>query len=569
MPMLTITRFFLITAFVVFATLIGVNPIYAYNDGPKLSFTFDDGNRNIYDKGMPIFEKYNLPAVLYGESGPLNSGESWVMTWDQVRDLQNNRGWEIGSHTINHPYLTQLSDEELRKELYQSKQDFATQGIDVKAFASSYGDYDDRTLTQIARYYESHRAAWGGANKWPDRYNDYKLVSREVAHNIPPEEVYGWIDQAIANNEWLILLLHDIVEGEPQPYQYNENDLESIVRYASNQAIEVTTITEGLKFSDAPNMIPNYSFEETDASGWALNWKRNNEIDLTIDANNRGNAPSATRSLKITGGSSQNTAISDMIELEGYPKYLLRMYQNVQDLTSGGWAVWVNEFDSNGVWLGGQWLGGNYGNFIGNRYYEYTPSSTDVRKIEIHVFTESASNLTLYVDSVELRGIGTPTPPKPINNLIKNPSFERTTDGWANNWTRLDDNISIDMNNNGSSPFSTNSLKIPGGANQRVTVSDAIAVDGASSYKLSFYQKLENVSAGGGSAVWVDEFDDNNVWVSGAWLGGTYSDFNGVKSMNYIPTSNDVSNIQVHFFTEAGSEGATLYLDEVILTEIQ
>lgn len=42
------------------------------------------------------------------------------MSWDQVRAL-NAAGVEIGSHTVSHPFLVQLQDDELHRELAESK----------------------------------------------------------------------------------------------------------------------------------------------------------------------------------------------------------------------------------------------------------------------------------------------------------------------------------------------------------------------------------------------------------------------------------------------------------------
>jgi len=42
------------------------------------------------------------------------------MSWDQVREVSAN-GIAIGSHSMNHPVLAQLSDEEQRWELRESK----------------------------------------------------------------------------------------------------------------------------------------------------------------------------------------------------------------------------------------------------------------------------------------------------------------------------------------------------------------------------------------------------------------------------------------------------------------
>ncbi len=412
----------------------------------RITFTFDDGWVEVYQNAMPILAKYNFPAVLFGITGSLNSGEEWIMTWDQVRNLRDTYGWEIGSHTITHPYLTRVSDQQLVDELLGSKQDFATQGIEVKSFATPYGDYNVKVLSEIAKYYQSHRAARGGPNHWPDTYNDYELVCLEVAHNISPMEVQSWVDRAIANDQWLILLFHSIVEDQPEPYEYNVDDFAQIIEYVASKPIAVTTISQGLNFSDQPNLISNYTFSDLDEDNWAKSWLRTDIAHVSIDTNNHGNVFGPENSLKITGGPEQYEARTEIFTLDGAQEHLLRMYQNVQDLITGGWAVWVNEFDYLGDWLGGQWLGGNHANFVGNRYYQYQPTSATVAKVQIYIFTEENSQLTLYVDSVELRAVGsdgessdgsgtqtpttTPTPsptPTPTPSSTPTPTLEPTT----------------------------------------------------------------------------------------------------------------------------------------------
>jgi len=44
-----------------------------------------------------------------------------TMTWDEIRQL-DGAGIEIGSHTVSHPFLVQLTDRELRHELAESKE---------------------------------------------------------------------------------------------------------------------------------------------------------------------------------------------------------------------------------------------------------------------------------------------------------------------------------------------------------------------------------------------------------------------------------------------------------------
>lgn len=725
------------TLFAVFLSTLAIslyaNTALAFEVGPKITFTFDDGNDRVFTKAAPVLANQNMPGVMYGETGPLNSGEDWVMTWDEVRELRDVYGWEIGSHTINHPYLTTLTDEGLVQELLGAKNDFAAEGIDVISFATPYGDYDERVLTAIARYYESHRAAWGGPNFWPYYLNDYELVCLEAKHTISPEEVQGWVDQAIANNQWLILLLHDVVDGVPAEYEYNVDDLAQIVDYVATKPIEVTTLSEGLNFTNQPNLINNFTFSDLDAGNWAESWSRTDSTKVTVDTNDYGNVYGSENSIKISAGAGQYELRSEIMNVDHYAEYLLKMYQNVQDLTAGGWAVWFNEFDDNDNWLSGQWLGGNYSNFIGNRYYEYKPTSASVKKGQIHIFSEANSQFTMHLDSVFFYSLETTldtTPPvitllgdasmnlilgdayiepgataeddvdgdisgliviagdivntsatgtylvtynvsdsagnsapelvrtvnvleevlsdyaylsdlkidgvtvagfspfvldytvelpvgtiivptvtaiaddagsgvgiaitaastipgtttivvtaedmittntytvnfifsEPVESLVPNYSFEDLTNGWANSWTRLDGYIVVDTANNGYEPYPQNSLKITAGINQRIAVSSMIDINASEDYELWFYQRIDNYLSGG-AAVWISEFDDNNNYVSGSWLGGSYGAWDGIRLLDYDPGSSEVSKVNIHLFTERNSS-LTLYIDSVVL----
>ena len=537
-----------------------------YAPQAMITFTFDDGAKRIYENAAPLFEAHNMPAVLYGETGPLNSGEDWVMTWDQVRDLQNRLGWEIGSHTITHPDLTLVSDQQLEQELLGSKQDFAEQGISTKSFATPMGRYDNRVLKAISKHYESHRAAWGGFNVWP--YNNYEIISLEIKHTTSPEEVMGWIDQAKANNYWLVLLLHDVVDGTAQEYEYNKYNLKKIVDYVAASSVEVTTITEGLELSRQINLVSNPSFEVMQ-NGFANTWARTDTANVTVDQNYNGNAPDSRNSLKIIAGANQREAVSGFIPVENVD-YILKMFQNGQNLT-GGWAVWVNEYGSNSNedWLSGQWLGGNYQPFFGTRYYSYTPTSSSVSKIKLHIYTETGSAGILYVDSVSLvkLGVATPPPPPPppvSDNLLLNPSFENLdASGFANGWTNNNASaVTIDKNNNGSGEFSTNSLKITGSTTQNIAFSSMVEIDDTTAtYEISYYARTDNWQSGG-IAIWVSEYDASKGWLGGQWLGGVYEPVNGVLTYSFVASNYYTRYIDLHLFTETNSQ-MTLYIDDI------
>ncbi len=80
--------------------------------------TFDDGYSNNFEYCLPELEKYNFKATFYVTTSLINSEMGF--TEDQVRTL-SEKGMEIGSHTVNHVFLSNLTDDKLYYELEESK----------------------------------------------------------------------------------------------------------------------------------------------------------------------------------------------------------------------------------------------------------------------------------------------------------------------------------------------------------------------------------------------------------------------------------------------------------------
>lgn len=99
--------------------------------------TFDDAYRSVRN-ALPALERLGFPATVFACTGfadrdgaPLavpeladeadrHPAELATMGWDDLRELAE-RGVEIGSHTVGHAHLTQLDEEELHRELVDSK----------------------------------------------------------------------------------------------------------------------------------------------------------------------------------------------------------------------------------------------------------------------------------------------------------------------------------------------------------------------------------------------------------------------------------------------------------------
>lgn len=101
-----------------------------------LHVTFDDAYRNI-EAGLRVLEQLEVPATVFVCSGLADDGRrldvpevrersrlypqaTETMDWNALRAIRS-RGFDIGSHTVNHPHLTRLSSSQLEEELVESR----------------------------------------------------------------------------------------------------------------------------------------------------------------------------------------------------------------------------------------------------------------------------------------------------------------------------------------------------------------------------------------------------------------------------------------------------------------
>lgn len=81
--------------------------------------TFDDGFRDYYYNAFPVLKKYNLHAIVYMIANHI--GRSGNLTVEMLREMIDSGVFELGSHTLNHAWLSQVGLEEARREIFESK----------------------------------------------------------------------------------------------------------------------------------------------------------------------------------------------------------------------------------------------------------------------------------------------------------------------------------------------------------------------------------------------------------------------------------------------------------------
>lgn len=105
--------------------------------------TFDDGYFDFYTEAVPILKKYNftatvfLPTSFIDQNRPFHNGKK-CMTWNLILELKD-QGIRFGSHTENHPKLSEINSDMVEKELGNSKKKIEDKiGSEVQSFSYPY-----------------------------------------------------------------------------------------------------------------------------------------------------------------------------------------------------------------------------------------------------------------------------------------------------------------------------------------------------------------------------------------------------------------------------------------------
>ncbi len=106
--------------------------------------SFDDGYTGQWRDARPTLRALGWPGVLNLELQNLGDVPPW-----QIRQMIA-AGWEIDSHTLTHPDLTTVGDDQLRHELVESRAQLRRQfGVPAAFFCYPAGRFDARVVAAV------------------------------------------------------------------------------------------------------------------------------------------------------------------------------------------------------------------------------------------------------------------------------------------------------------------------------------------------------------------------------------------------------------------------------------
>ena len=192
---------------------------------PCVALTFDDGPSVFTEGLLDILKEHNVRATFF-----ILGSRARIQSETVYRTFQE--GHEIGSHTWDHPLLTDLSDEQIQQQLQQTDE-IITQiiGEPSRHLRPPYGGYDDRVLEVSGVPF----IFWSvDPLDWRDR--DAEIVAARIIDSPPGA----------------IILAHDI-------HETTVDAVPAIIVALKNQGIYFVTVT---KLFVPQELLPGYVYSQ-------------------------------------------------------------------------------------------------------------------------------------------------------------------------------------------------------------------------------------------------------------------------------------------------------------------
>jgi peptidoglycan/xylan/chitin deacetylase (PgdA/CDA1 family) len=210
-------------------------------DDKKVILTFDDGYEDFYRNAFPFLKRYDFTACVFIITGYVGEKSNWDynwgrykrrhLSWPQIIEI-SKAGFEIGSHTVNHPDLTKIPASYLTHELKVSKQtleDKLNRRVDILSYP--FGRYNRQVQDEAER--SGYKGAFGlSLNLKKNKFDSFSIPRKGVYLLDSPltldlklnqgrlswvEEMKGWIINRFPG--WTIMLkgLPDYGKMKPVP----------------------------------------------------------------------------------------------------------------------------------------------------------------------------------------------------------------------------------------------------------------------------------------------------------------------------------------------------------------
>jgi peptidoglycan/xylan/chitin deacetylase (PgdA/CDA1 family) len=148
----------------------GLDTLWALAEGrtvqPSVFLSFDDGFLDNYETVLPMLRERGMRAFVFVLPPLVDAGAPLVwpevaenaerfpttmrsVDWSMLGEMRET-AFEVGSHTLTHPHLPDLGDEELRHELWESRARVVERLGSCETLAYPFGEWSPRVAAAAA-----------------------------------------------------------------------------------------------------------------------------------------------------------------------------------------------------------------------------------------------------------------------------------------------------------------------------------------------------------------------------------------------------------------------------------
>jgi peptidoglycan/xylan/chitin deacetylase (PgdA/CDA1 family) len=222
--------------------------------GGVVSFTFDDFPRSAWVNGGAILEKYDRRGTYYTAMGLAETANNLgpMFTLDDLR-AAHAQGHEIACHTFSHRDCARVPAIQIAAEIDKNAAALSQLlgSVAVTNFAYPFGGVSQSAKSVLARRFASCRGTGRGLIRGTVDLADLPSTSL-YSRNFDRDRLCHLIEDAQAENAWLIFYTHDVAE-EPSPFGCTPAQFQSIAAYAAENTavLPVRDVLAGLGLAGA------------------------------------------------------------------------------------------------------------------------------------------------------------------------------------------------------------------------------------------------------------------------------------------------------------------------------
>jgi len=334
---------------------------------PAVSLTFDDGRISQYTLARKKMDEYGMPGTAYINDASI--GDSTHMSIAQLREMQDQSGWDISAHTRTHARLTDLNLFQIEQELRLNKEWLINNGFSKGAnhLAYPFGQFDyDEVIPMAKKYFASARTV-ASFPESAKTANPYALRGYYVLNTAALDQMKNAVTRAIQNNEWALFTFHSIVttptgveEDLPQA------TFDAFIDWLATQDVDVKPVSQVLEVQ-APSTDSSKLNKSGDIMEGNLGFSTLSNtppLPVTMGYNSSGIGLYNTLDqitnyarLRIYSTSTMNYLMSEKAGTEEYRPihigsntgYGLQVFPSITSSSTGGFIRTIGSFGSSGA----------------------------------------------------------------------------------------------------------------------------------------------------------------------------------------------------------------------------